>query len=93
MFKESSRIRSIALAAFIYGVSYFITTIEAGIAPIGLPFAVVVTLIGLWQRKELRTRPVSAFFVAAYLIATILFAVWGIYWRALPQFSEVGIID
>ncbi len=92
-FTESFRIRSIALAAFIYGATYFITTIEAGTAPIGLPFAVVVTIIGLWKRKELGTRPLAAFFIAAYVMATILFVAWGIYWRGLPQFSEVGVID
>jgi len=92
-FAESSRVRSIALAAFIYAATYFITTIEAGTAPIGLPFAVVIAVIGLIKRDELSRRPLFAFFVVAYIIATILFAVWGIYWRGLPQFSEVGIID
>ena len=92
-FSESSRLTSIALAACIYGLTYFITTIEAGTAPVGVPFAVVIALIGLWKRKELSQRPLVAFFVASYLIAAILFAVWGIYWRGLPQFSQVGIID
>ncbi len=31
----------------------------------------------------------------SYLILAfaILFAGWGLYWRGLPQFSEVGIIE
>jgi hypothetical protein len=36
--------------------------------------------------------PVVAFFLTAYLLATILFAIWAIYWGGLPEFSEVGLI-
>ncbi len=92
-FANGASLRSFALAAFIYGTTYFITTIEAGTAPIGLPFAVVVAIIGALKRKDIAQRPLAAFFVLAYIIATILFAGWGIYWRGLPQFSEVGIIE
>ncbi len=92
-FTENSSWHSIALAAFIYGATYFITTIEAGTALIGLPFAVVVAIIGLFKRNDIARRPLAAFFIVSYIIATILFAAWGIYWRGLPQFSEVGIIE
>lgn len=92
-FVESSPLRSVALAALIYGMTYFITTIEAGTALIGIPFAVIIAVIGLLKRKDIARRPVAAFFIVAYIIAIILFAAWGIYWRGLPQFSEVGIID
>lgn len=92
-FTENSSWRSIALAAFIYGATHFITTIEAGTALIGVPLAVVLAIIGVLNRDKLAQRPLAAFFIVAYVIATILFAAWGIYWRGLPQFSEVGIIE
>jgi hypothetical protein len=28
-----------------------------------------------------------------YLVATVLFVGWAIYWRGLPQFTDIGIID
>jgi hypothetical protein len=31
-------------------------------------------------------------FFTAYLIAIILFAVWGIWQHGFPEFSEVGLI-
>ena len=52
-----------------------------------------VRLFGLiWGRKGMSQRPVATFFFVSYLVATLFFIGWGIYWRGLPQFSEVGLI-
>lgn len=82
------------LAGAIYGFTYFVTIVEAGTAPIGVPFAIGVTLFGLTRgRRRLRQQPLLGFFFIASLLATILFGVWWLQWGGLPQFSEVGIID
>ncbi len=83
-----------SLAGVIHGFTFFAIIIEAGMAPLGVPFAVLVTLFGLvWGRSKLRQQPLTAFFFVTYLVATILFIGWGLYWGGLPEFSEVGIID
>ena len=83
-----------SLAGVIHGFTFFLIVVEAGTAPLGIPFAILVTLFGLvWGRKKLRQQPLLAFFFVTYLVATIFFAGWAIYWGGLPQFSEVGIID
>lgn len=83
-----------SLAGVIHGFTFFLIVVEAGTAPLGIPFAILVTLFGLvWGRKKLRQQPLLAFFFVTYLVATILFAGWAVYWGGLPQFSEVGIID
>ncbi len=93
-FADSAPIVSVAFSALVYGLTYFITTIEAGTAPVGVPFAVGAALFGLLKRKELGTKPLAAFFVAAYVIATILIVVWAaLNGGRLPQSSEVGIIE
>lgn len=35
--------------------------------------------------------PLLAFFFVSYLLATMLFASWAIYWGGFPQFSQVGL--
>lgn len=80
-------------AGLIYGITYFISTIEGGTVPLGLLFAVAAAGFGLLRgRAHLRQQPVLAFFTIAYVIATILFLAWGVYWRGFPQFSEVGLL-
>jgi hypothetical protein len=82
-----------SVAGVIHGFNYFITIVEAGTAPLGIPFAASVLLfVSLWGRRRLRQQPLLAFFLVAYLVATACFLGWGLYWRGLPQFSEVGII-
>jgi hypothetical protein len=83
-----------SLAGVIHGFTFFIIVVEARTAPLGIPFAILVTLFGLvWGWKKLRQQPLLAFFFVTYLVATIFFAGWAIYWGGLPEFSEVGIID
>ena len=84
----------LVLAGIIHGFTLFILIIEGGTAPLGVPFAVLVTLLGLiWGWKRFRQQPLLVFFFVACLVATLLFAGWGVYWGGLPEFSEVGIID
>lgn len=91
---ERSSLALEAAAGSMYGVVFFGTVVEGGTVPLGLPFAALVTLFGLvWGRKRFRQQPLLAFFFTGYLVATVLFAGWAIYWGGLPQFTEVGIID
>jgi len=80
-------------AGVIYGFTVFAATLEGQTAPIGLPFAILVTLVTLiWGRNRLREHPVLAFFFASFLVAALFYIGWGLYWGGLPEFSEVGII-
>ena len=91
--ENRSSLTLVILAGIIYGFTFFLIVIEGGTAPLGIPFAVVVTLVGLiWGRHELRRQPLLAFFLVSFGVATLLFTGWAIYWGGLPQFSEVGII-
>lgn len=82
------------LAGLIYGLVYFIAIIEADTTPLGVPFAILVTIFSLvWGREKLKQQPLLAFFSMAYLVATVFFVGWAIYWGGFPEFSEVGIID
>lgn len=81
-------------AAWIYGFTTFVTTVEAGTVLISLPFSIAVLTFGAWRgRGRMREQPLLAFFVASYLLALVLLVAWGIYWRGFPQFSEIGIIE
>ena len=85
-----------SLAGVIHGFTYFLMVVEARMAPLGVPFVILTTVFGLvWGRKKLRQQPLLAFFFVSYLVATILFAGWAMYWGGLPEFSDprVGIID
>jgi hypothetical protein len=82
------------MAGIIHGFSLFVIVIEAGTAPLGITFAVLLTLFGLgWGRKKFNQQPLLLFFFTACSVAVLLFAIWAIYWQGLPEFSEVGIID
>ncbi|MGH7724217.1 MAG: hypothetical protein ACREOU_02185 [Candidatus Eiseniibacteriota bacterium] len=84
----------LATAALIHGITLFIIIVEGQAGWIGVPFAVGVTLYGLRTGRRARIgRPVLRFFTLAYGTACVLFAIWGAYWRGLPEFSAVGIID
>jgi len=90
---EKAPLWLITLAGVIHGFSFFSIVLEGGTAPLGITFSVLVILFGLiWGRKRMSQQPLLIFFFISYAIAIILFIGWGIYWRGLPQFSEVGII-
>jgi hypothetical protein len=82
-----------ALAGVIYGITYFCIVLEGQTVPLGLPFAVVITLLALiWGRRKLGQQPLLAFFFVACLVAALLFAGWGFYWGGFPQFTDVGLL-
>jgi hypothetical protein len=67
--------------------------IEGATVPLGLPFAALFVIVAMiWGRKELGSRPLVSFFVFGYMVALLLFAVWGIWQGGLPEFSKVGLI-
>mgnify|MGYP001026409387 CR=1 FL=1 len=84
---------AVVLAGVIYGFSYFCIFLEGQTVVLGLPFVTSVVVLALiWGRKKLAQQPVLAFFVVACLLAFLLFAGWGLYWRGFPQLSDVGLI-
>ena len=83
-----------SISGIIHGFSLFVIVVEAQTAPLGIPYAVIMTLFGIiWGRKRFGHQPLLRFFFVTGLVAVVLFAIWGIYWGGLPEFSEVGIID
>ena len=85
--------RLTSVAGTIYGATFFGVIVEAGTAPLGLPFAVLVGIFGLAAgRRQWKSQPLLLFFLVSSLISLMLFSVWAIYWGGLPQFSEVGLI-
>lgn len=80
-------------AGIIHGLTFFVIVIEGGTAFLGIPFALIVILVGLvWGRDKLREQPLLLFFLVSYVVAMLFFAGWGIYWGGLPEFSELGLI-
>ena len=81
-------------AGLIYGATYFAAFVEARTAPLGLPFAaLVVGGIALRGRRRFGRQPLVTFLFAAHAFALVSFLGWALYWRGLPEFSAVGIID
>jgi hypothetical protein len=81
------------LAGFVYGFTYFCIFLEGQTVVLGLPFAILITLLTLiWGWRKLAQQPVLAFFFFACLVAILLFTGWGLYWGGFPQFSDVGLI-
>jgi len=77
----------------IYGVTIFLVYLEGNTVAIAFPFALAVTLFTLISgRKRLSNQPLLAFFFVAFLIASIFFLGWGIYYGGWPPPSELGLI-
>lgn len=92
--EERAGVWLLILAGVIYGFTFFVIVIEAGTAPLGISFAVLVAVLGwILGRKRMRQQPLLTFFLVGYSIATAFFIGWAIYWGGLPEFSQVGIID
>ncbi|HVU10285.1 MAG TPA: hypothetical protein VHD90_03365 [Phototrophicaceae bacterium] len=85
-------LRTEVVAALLYGFVFFIIADEAGTVPLCLPFAVIVVIVGLTQRRKLREQPITAFFLMAHALALILLAIWFVRWGSFPQFSDLGWI-
>ena len=84
---------AIIVGGVIYGFTLFCIFLEGQTVRLGLPFVLIVTLLGLiWWRKQLAHKPVLAFFFISCLVAAVLFVGWGLYWGGFPQFSEVGLL-
>jgi hypothetical protein len=80
-------------AGIIHGLTFFVVVVEGGTALLGIPFAIIVILVGLvWGRNKLREQPLLLFFLVSYIVAMLFFAGWGIYWGGLPEFSALGFI-
>jgi hypothetical protein len=88
----SASLRTEIACGLLLGLVYFITVDEAGTALLGIPFAIVMVIIGWMGRNQLRQQPVTAFFFVAHALALILFVIWFLKWGGLPQFSELGWI-
>jgi hypothetical protein len=81
------------LGGLMYGFTYFCIFLEGQTVVVGLPFALIITLLTLiWGRKKVAQQPILAFFFIACLVAVVLFGGWGLYYRGFPQFSDVGLI-
>ena len=81
------------LGGLIYGFTYFCIFLEGQTVVMGLPFALIITLLTLiWGRKKLAQQPILAFFFIACLVAVVLFGGWRLYYGGFPQFSDVGLI-
>ena len=92
--KHRSKLKLEIVAGVVHGFNYFIDVVESATGILGVPFAAgVVLFVLVWGRQHIRQQPILAFFFVSYGIACLFFLSWGLYWRGLPEFSQVGIID
>lgn len=90
---EKTDWRIVVPASVLYGFTWFCIFLEGQTLPIGVPFAVIASLLILiWGRRKLAQQPILAFFLVSTLLAALLFIGWGLYWGGFPQFSDVGLI-
>lgn len=83
----------LVLAGIFYGFTFFAMVIEGVTVPMGLPLAILLLIFTfILGRNNFDKKPLLFMFFTAYLIAIILFALWGIWQRGFPEFSEVGFI-
>jgi hypothetical protein len=81
-------------AGVLHGLTFFIVIVEGQTGWLGIPFALIIALAGfIGARQWFKERPALLFWSVAFLVALLCFAIWGIYWGGLPEFSEVGIIE
>ena len=81
------------LGGLLYGFTYFCIFLEGQTVVVGLPFAMIITLLTLiWGRKKLGQQPILALFFIACLVAVVFLGGWGLYYGGFPQFSELGLI-
>jgi hypothetical protein len=82
-----------SLAGLIHGFTYFCIFIEGRTVLLGLPFAILFTVLSLiWGYKKMSQQPLLAFFFVTSLVAAMLLIGWGAYWGGFPEFTEVGLI-
>lgn len=91
-FANQSKITLEVIAALFYGITNFISVIEAQLTPVGIPYSILVVFFGFMNRKKLKQQPLLLFFFLAHLLSLILFAAWGFYFKGFPEFSSLGLI-
>ncbi len=81
-----------AAAGLLHGLTYFMIFTEGNTAPIGLPYALGITLLSvIFGRRTLNNRPIGAFFFTAYLSATVFFlGWWAAFGRLVPPCEIIG---
>jgi hypothetical protein len=85
---------AVIAGGLVYGFTYAAAVLEAGTAPLGLSFAIIVTAFGLiWGRRQFNHQPMTVFFVTGYALATLLFFVWLIWQGGLIEPSAAGFIE
>ena len=87
---EKTDWRLVAPAGVLYGFTCFCFFLEGNTLVLGLPFAIIVTLlVFIWGRKKLAGQPILALFFATSLVATLLFVSWRLYWGSFIPIMEV----
>lgn len=82
--------------SLLYGFTYFVNGVEGQTVVFTLPMALIIPaaifLYGRTKQTKITKNPVLCFFACAYLVALILFIIWGILQEGFPEFSAVGWI-
>lgn len=82
-----------AAGALAFGFTFFAMVVEGETVPIGAPAAVLLGVGGLLAfRTAIARRPALAIFVAGYLVAAFLFALWAAMngWELVPPCEVIG---
>jgi hypothetical protein len=84
-----------ALAGFVYGVTFFIITVEGSTTELGIPASILFLawcVIEAWRGP--RDRAIVTFFLAASYVTLIAYAGWAlINHGTLPGFYDVGLVS
>jgi hypothetical protein len=73
-------------AGVLHGLNYGLMVLEGATTPLGVPAAALITGFALARgRAKLREQPLLAFFFVAYLVATLLFVAWRLYWGSFIE--------
>jgi len=80
----------IVIGGLIHGFCYFIIIMEGNTAPLGITFSVFAVLfVVIFDRKKINQQPIIEFFLTSYILAVILFIIWGIWLGGLPPIMDV----
>ncbi len=87
--QNAAGIAGLVIASIIYGITFAAAIMEGGTAPLGVSFALIASLfILLKARNNLAYEPLVRFFLVAYLLASVIFILWAVYWSlSCGQFS------
>jgi hypothetical protein len=73
-------------AGLLYGFTFAAAVLEGGTVVVGVPFALLFVGFTLIRgRNRLRDQPLISFFFASYLLACILFIIWGSMCGGFPE--------